>query len=109
LEQRRLAFDSFFRSAGCGVHGAKQLHDAATRSLADQAFWTASHAIDAGDARSCRELVAFAVGLDPGVRWRPAWSRLHWKRRMGPRVWSVVRPWVERLRGRVATRVARGA
>jgi glycosyltransferase involved in cell wall biosynthesis len=109
LEQRWRAFESFFGSVDGRVVDVRQLRAAAVRSLADEAFWTASRAIDEGDPRICRELLAFAVDVDPTVRSRPAWSRLRWKRRIGPRVWSVVRPWVERLRERRSTRAAQGA
>ena len=99
LEQRHEAFASFFRECA-SLAGRDRLQALARRRLAEQAFWEASRAFDRGDEAACEPLLRFALGLAPQLAGGRAWSRLRWKRRLGSRAWGVVRPWIERLRGR---------
>jgi glycosyltransferase involved in cell wall biosynthesis len=100
LRQRQAAFDSFFQGYDSRVRCCDRLRGLATRRLAEQAFWAASHAFDRRDGAACRRLLEYAAQLAPELAYEPAWSRLRWKRRLGTRVWSIVRPLVERMRGR---------
>jgi glycosyltransferase involved in cell wall biosynthesis len=99
LRQRQAAFDSFFQGDGRHLPRCESLRHTATRGLAGNAFWAASHAFDAGDEAACRQLLEYALQLSPELASRREWSRLRWKRRLGPRVWGLLRPLVERLRG----------
>jgi glycosyltransferase involved in cell wall biosynthesis len=98
VPQRHAAFEALFAGHGSRVPGAPALWAEATAVLAEQAFWAASRAFDRGDARSCRHCLDYALRLDPGLRDWPPWARLRWKQRLGPRLWRVVRPALERLR-----------
>jgi glycosyltransferase involved in cell wall biosynthesis len=103
VPHRYAAFETLFQNHGRHIPDAGRLRDQAARSLAEEAFWAASKAFDAGDVSLCQQCLNYAVRLDPGLRtWRP-WSRLRWKRRIGTRVWRVVRPVLNRLRRTSAT------
>jgi glycosyltransferase involved in cell wall biosynthesis len=107
LQQRRLAFDLTFAAVGDHIPDSEHLHNLATQVLAREAFWSASRAFDQGDSKACRDLLAFASALVPAIQNRREWSRLRWKRRLGTKVWSVLRPLIERWRGRPARVVSR--
>jgi glycosyltransferase involved in cell wall biosynthesis len=98
LRQRYAAFEALFSGYGRRVRGAPSLWAQATAVLADQAFWAGSRAFDRGDVTACRQCLEYALSLDPGLRDRRPWARLRWKQRLGPRIWRVVRPVLERLR-----------
>lgn len=100
LQQRKVAFDLFFRYCGRHQPGRHRLENLAHQSLAEEAFWAASRAFDAGNLAGCQTLTRFALALSPDLRSRAEWSRFCWKRRLGPRLWSAVRPLVDWLRGR---------
>jgi glycosyltransferase involved in cell wall biosynthesis len=98
--QRLAAFDALFRDHGGRLADPDRLRDLANRGVAWDAFWCAHKAFGRGDAESCRQFLGFALVLFPGLSSRPEWSRLRWKRRFGPRFWSVLGPAVRRMRGR---------
>jgi glycosyltransferase involved in cell wall biosynthesis len=100
LRQRQAAFEILFRDWGARLPERHQLEQLATQSLAKAAFWAGSHAFDHGDAFRCRLLLDYALSLDPALRSGPHWSRLRWKRCLGTKVWSWLRPVVEGFRGR---------
>jgi glycosyltransferase involved in cell wall biosynthesis len=102
LRQRQGAFESFFQGDGRRLAGRDRLQALAARRLGEAAFWAASRAFDRGDGAACRPLLEYAVQLAPGLASGREWARLRWKRRLGTRAWRVVRPLVERLRGRAA-------
>jgi glycosyltransferase involved in cell wall biosynthesis len=109
LRQRQAAFDTLFREHGQYLPGGGRLQSLTTRRLAEDAFWAASRAFDAGDDAACRRLLEYARQLLPEFASRREWSRLRWKRRLGVRVWGALRPLVERLRGTTAGVDAGGA
>lgn len=99
LRQRKDAFEILFRERGHRLAERERLEALARRSLAEFAFWEASRAFDRGDGRACRQILAFAVEVDPAVRDSRSWSRLRLKRVLGSKLWSLLRPTVDRLRG----------
>jgi hypothetical protein len=98
LNEQYEAFESFFREDGHLVDDNKRLQFLATRSLAESAFWSASRAFDRGDEVGCRECLDYVLQLCPVLKFRKEWNRLRWKRRLGPRVWNLIKPLVDRLR-----------
>jgi glycosyltransferase involved in cell wall biosynthesis len=100
--QRKAAFDTLFREQGESMPDPDSLRRKADRGLSWSAFWAASKAFEAGNPERCQEILDFALGLNPGLRDRPEYARLRWKRRAGRRVWSVLRPMVELVRVRPA-------
>lgn len=97
LNERLAAFETFF-----GEHpdlaNRDRLRATLMSRLASEAFWAASGAFDRRDAATCDRLLAWARNLDPDCVERPEWSRLKWKRRCGPLLWSALRPAVNRVR-----------
>jgi hypothetical protein len=102
IEHRRSAFESFFRDAGAVIADGEKLQSTVRHALAEQAFWSASTAFDQKEMGAYRELLNYARDLDPTLPGRREWARLRWKRRLGPCLWRVLRPLVDRLRGRHA-------
>ncbi len=102
LKQRNAAFDSFFLRSGKLLADRDKLHDVARRALATEAFWAGSATFDRGDTTHCQSLMDFALGLDPQITSRPEWHRFRWKQRVGPQVWSMLRPIVDRISNRRA-------
>jgi glycosyltransferase involved in cell wall biosynthesis len=98
LSQRLAAFRTIFREQRDLVAGCDRMQRIVERGLAAEAFWAATAAFDRGSVERCRELLDFTTALDPKWRTRPEWARLQWKQRLGPDVWGMVRPVVDRLR-----------
>lgn len=102
LDQQWLAIRRFFDLDAALVDGKEELLLAANRSIASQAFWAASEAFDRGQGEQIDELLEFARQHDPDLPRTRTWSRLAWKRRMGGRLWGVMSPVVDHLRGQPA-------
>jgi glycosyltransferase involved in cell wall biosynthesis len=100
LKEYRDAFESLFREYGGAVPAAHRLREAATRGIAEDAFWRASRAFDGGDWSAGRECLAFARSTWPAIRSTGAWSRFRLKRLLGPKLWSALSPVVTCWRGR---------
>jgi glycosyltransferase involved in cell wall biosynthesis len=98
LRQRKAAFELLFQDYGGKIVQAERLKDLAFCSLGMIGFWEASAAFDRCDLVDCQELLDFALALDPELPSRPSWVRFTLKRRMGPRVWRVIRPLADLLR-----------
>ena len=99
-KQRKEAFDTLFREHRTPTLDSGRFAAKADVGLAWSAFWAASKVFDAGDPDRCRELLDFALELNPRLRDRPEYARLLWKRRAGRKVWSAVRPLIELVRKR---------
>jgi hypothetical protein len=100
LPERKATFESFFQKEGRLVPDRERLAKLAFRSLGTEAFWAASKEFDRGDLVKCRECLGFADSTYPAIRSLAIWNRLRFKRAMGPRAWSLLRPILERVRGR---------
>jgi glycosyltransferase involved in cell wall biosynthesis len=100
IQQRRAAFQALFQGYGDRLRDRERLQSLAARKLAEFAFWAASRAFDRGEVVGCREVLRLALEIDPALKTRPEWPRLRWKRFIGPRAWSTLRPVVEFARGR---------
>jgi hypothetical protein len=88
LRERRKAFDSFFASGAEALPNAAALEQLAARSLARQALWRASRAVDRDlmaepDGFPLREFVDFALDVYPGAQSLPEWRGLQLRRRIG--------------------------
>lgn len=88
LTERRRAFDAFFARSGHLLDDAADLRRSVGRTLARQALWRASRAIDrnlvtGADALLWEELVALAVDVCPDARSLREWHGLQLRRRIG--------------------------
>jgi hypothetical protein len=87
LSERRVAFDTFFASAGSVIRDADAMHALARRSLARQALWQASRALARGLDRGSNaipvdELEQFALETYPDARRLAEWRGLQLRRRV---------------------------
>jgi hypothetical protein len=83
LRERRVAFDSFF--AFCPAQ-PERLRRMAARTLARQALWRASRAVDRGAAdadAAVQELTGFALEVYPAARRLREWRGLRLRLRIG--------------------------
>lgn len=87
LQQRKAAFDSFFRSQRT-VKGAARLQTLANRALAREALWQACRAYDRNEVEEAgaSDLVRFAIDTDPAVGLLPEYFALRRRQRLGPLV-----------------------
>jgi hypothetical protein len=99
LDQKLAAFHSVFQHYSSRIKGASSLKKKYITSIAAEAFWRAANAFDAGDVDMCDRLLEYASRIDPEVRRRREWGRMRLKRRIGPRLWSLFRPFIACLRG----------
>jgi len=83
LQQRKQAFDLFFKEYGDRVPGGRRLHERAVRSLAEKAFWDGIIQLCRGWFVSGRGLLRFSFSLDPSLRYQPPLRR-------GPAVFADV-------------------
>jgi glycosyltransferase involved in cell wall biosynthesis len=108
LRQHKNAFKVLFRDHGGRIAERGRLQALADRSIAVAAFWLASEAFDRGDAAGFQQCLDFALATYPDLPSLPEWSRLRWKRRLGIKVWSRLRPLIDRVRGQAAPASAGG-
>jgi glycosyltransferase involved in cell wall biosynthesis len=109
LADRKAALDVLFRDFGERIADRGRLRELADRALAQEAAWAASLALDRGEGGAVREHLEFAERTWPAIRSWPHWSRLRWKRALGPRVWPRVRVGVDWLRTSLAPAPGRPA
>ncbi len=86
LRERRAAFDSFFAACASKLERPERLRSLAARTLARQALWRASRAVDRGTGEDLvEELTELALGLYPDARRLREWKGLALRRRIGAR------------------------
>lgn len=100
LKERHETFEAFFGEDGRRMADHQRLHDLALRRLAENAFWAASMAFERGDEAGCQQCLDHARLWCPDLIDGKAWARLRWKRRIGPRLWNLLRYIVDPLRSR---------
>ena len=96
--QRKAAYDALFEGQGDHLAEKEQLRRLATKGLAWNAFWTGHKAFERGDAADCDEQLGIAQSFLPEIVDSREWARLGWKRRMGPRAWSLAKILVQAIR-----------
>jgi hypothetical protein len=98
LPERRRAFDALFAEQAPFIEECPQLQDTAYRCMAEEALWLAGLAFDEGELDRAKECLDFASAAYPPVRTWKSWKRFRLKRFIGPKLWSLVRPVVDRVR-----------
>ena len=84
LRERRSAFDSFFAACASELEQPDQLHALASRTLARQALWRASRAVDRGvEQELVEELTDFALDTYPESRHLREWRGLRLRQWIG--------------------------
>lgn len=97
-KEQRAAFEAHFRDFANRIGEVAKYRRRLDEGIAEAAFWSAYNAFDRGELASCGAFLRHALSLDPSIRSRPDWSRLRWKRLMGPKVFFRLRALVETLR-----------
>jgi glycosyltransferase involved in cell wall biosynthesis len=97
LRQQLAAFEAHFHDHAGRLADFGPYRRRLARAVGESSFWTAYHMFERGDAAACTDMLRYACDVDPGIRSRPEWSRLRWKRLMGPVVWGTLRPLVDHL------------
>ena len=84
LNERRVAFESFFAASGSHVAHVEDLRAMVGRALARQALWQASRSVDRGATDGIVDgLVEFALDVYPGTRQLREWRGLRTRQRIG--------------------------
>ena len=84
LHERRAAFDSFFAACASGLEQPDRLHALSSRTLARQALWRASRAVDRGvEQELVEELADFALYAYPESRHLREWRGLRLRQWIG--------------------------
>jgi glycosyltransferase involved in cell wall biosynthesis len=97
LDQRRLAFDTLFRTQAT-IRDANRLHEMAKKAIGETAVWEARRAFEGGDVAGCKQLLAFAYRHCTALRRSQEWRRLRVKALIGRRATSWLLPVVNWLR-----------
>jgi glycosyltransferase involved in cell wall biosynthesis len=70
-----------------------------SRRLGEEGFWSASKAFDSNRMAECRAWLEFAEEVCPELRRSAMWWRFWAKRIIGPGLWRIVLPVLNRARG----------
>jgi glycosyltransferase involved in cell wall biosynthesis len=92
LKQRKAAFDHFIQSCRPVLDHADQIHARLLRALACDALQVARAAFNAGDLEASRRVSDFAFELSPRARMSLDNALLVFRRILGVKAWSRVRP-----------------
>lgn len=101
IGDRREQIDAFLVAVQRCTHRfpeARTWLAAMRRRMAEEAFWCASDALDAGRADDIEACLAFACEQFPDIRRSRAWWKLHAKRCVGARHWPTLRRAIDALR-----------
>ncbi|APW59903.1 glycosyltransferase family 2 protein [Paludisphaera borealis] len=91
LLHHKAAYDQFFRRCADHLSDGDALRRSAFEVLAREALGCSHEAFLGGDLGASEKLLRFAKSTDPGVVGTKIYSRMKWKIRIGPTVWSHLR------------------
>ncbi len=95
LEQRKAALDCFAQACAHALPKASQIHARLLRALACDALLVAGDAFGAANMEASQQLSEFALQICPGARMSLESALLAFKRALGVRAWSRLRPIVQ--------------
>lgn len=98
LEQRKEAFDCFFKAYSHTLPEAQQLRDRLLSHLGLQAVGQASHAFSDKEVALSEQLAEFALSICPEVKKSLPWTILTCKRIIGVELSSCLAPAIRRIR-----------
>jgi hypothetical protein len=84
LEEQLRAFETHLAESPLAPVERERCMRLVRRTTAEAAFWNAARIFDGGNRAECAASLAFALSCDPAIAETKAWSRLQWKRRLGP-------------------------
>lgn len=98
LEEQLRAFETHLSDPAFGPPDAERYRAIVRGTIAEAAFWTGAHAFERSQDAACTEALAFAHACDANIATTPSWSRMQWRRRLGPRTSAVVDRLYRRVR-----------
>ena len=98
LQQGKAALDCFFQTCSSALPNAQQLQRRLFWLLGCDAVARASGAFNEGKIEVSERLSQFALHICPEINRSLPWTKLAYKRRLGPRTWSALRPVVTGIR-----------
>lgn len=84
LEEQLRAFETHLVESPLASGERERYMRVVRQTTAEAAFWSAARLFDSGQRAECAASLAFAVSCDSSIAETKAWSRLQWKRRLGP-------------------------
>lgn len=99
LTEQKAACDEVLTLWGASLPDVPLLLNTVNRRVAEEAFWIASKAFDAGDLTRSRACLQFATQHFPELKRSSQWKRFRAKRLLGQTAWSRIRPAINRFRG----------
>lgn len=99
LREQKAACDEVLTMWGSRLPDVEKLLKAVNQRVAEDAFWVASKAFDAGDVNRSRVCLQFAKEHFPEIERSRRWRRFQAKRLIGQVVWRRIRGAVNRVRG----------
>jgi glycosyltransferase involved in cell wall biosynthesis len=97
-KERLRACSELIERWGAGFPESARWVESSARTIANEAFWLANRAFDAGDDSTCIACLAFAEATYPGLRASRDWKRFAVKRRLGGPLWRRLYPVVDAAR-----------
>lgn len=93
LRERKIGFDSFFAATSTALKDRMQLQATVARTLAREALWRASRAVDLGaPSTEVEAFVDFALDTCPQARHLSEWRGLQLRRRIDCGRWALLFP-----------------
>jgi glycosyltransferase involved in cell wall biosynthesis len=84
LEEQLRAFETHLVESPLASEERERYLRLVRQTTAEAAFWSAARLFDNGHRAECAASLAFAVSCDSSIANTKAWSRLQWKRWLGP-------------------------
>jgi hypothetical protein len=104
LEEQLRAFETHLAESPLAPVERERCMRLVRQTTAEAAFWSAARLFDGGHRAECAASLAFAVSCDPSIAETTAWSRLQWKRRLGPLAAGLLNRFSRRARQPAAVR-----
>ncbi len=84
LEEQLRAFEAHLAESPLPPVERERFMRLVRQTTAEAAFWSAARLFDSGDRSECAASLEFALACDPAIAETRSWSRLQWRRRLGP-------------------------
>jgi sugar O-acyltransferase (sialic acid O-acetyltransferase NeuD family) len=91
LQMRFKAFEVIFREYSDKIADASRRRQEVVQLLSREVFYLANEAFDRGELADCRLGIEAARQINPAIAQSRAYRRLGLKKRLGPRLWSLLR------------------
>jgi len=98
LEEQLRAFETHLRASPLAAVERERYMRLVRQTTAQAAFWSAARLFDTGHGPECAASLQFAFSCDSAVAETKAWSRLQWKRRLGPLAAGLLDRFARRVR-----------